>query len=408
VSSAANRVHRGVLCYLRVVRLAVLFLSVLAIVGCSAFDASLIEGVSDVDAGPSELDAGEDPGTDAGPPEEPDAGPNLEGRQPPPRPPGMDTEGPEVVFGLRDVGLNQDSERWRDIGFNLDNLISVNPAPEVECLPPAFPDAQPLLDGNEGIDNAFGAELFPLVKVVLPELDETAVDSATSGLGVVILRVRGWNGTRNDPRVDVTITQSVDGAPSGGAEEPPEVRFEGREAIDVATDEMLPPPAWDGDDWFWVRDDTLFMDDLERPLVRDDNAYVADGMIVARLPDRVDITFSAESQGIRFRLTDAIAVAELSDDFQTLPRVTIGGRWSILDMLDTVAAVGVCEGDTEFTILSNQLNNIADIRSVPGSGGSGVSCDAMSLGVTFAGLRGRIAGVAPAAPLPNRCLEGDD
>ena len=67
------------------------------------------------------------------------------------------------------------------------------------------------------------------------------------------------------------------------------------------------------------------------------------------------------------------------------------------------SSIGVCPGDTEFTILQNALNNIADIRATPGTGGAGVTCDALSVGVTFQGYRARVAGLTPGQPLPNQC-----
>ncbi|MFT5357854.1 MAG: hypothetical protein ACI9KE_005091, partial [Polyangiales bacterium] len=46
---------------------------------------------------------------------------------------------------------------------------------------------------------------------------------------------------------------------------------------------------------------------------------------------------------------------------------------------------------------------IADVRSSAGSGGDGVECDAISIGVTFRAVAGRWAGLGPSVPLPNPC-----
>ncbi len=294
-------------------------------------------------------------------------------------------------------------ETWRDIGFNLDGLCSQPPVPLVECLPPSFPDASPLIDGNGGIDNAFGAQLTSLIDLVFPELEDAATNSAENGIGVVVFRIRGWNGEPNDGRVDVTMTQSVGGTPATGPEPPP-VEWREHKPYVPTTEDLLPLPTWDGNDWMWVREETFGMGNPEQPRVRDDNAYVADNQLVIRLPDRVEIVFADTDNGLVVKLTDATVVATIGDD-RTRASAMFGGRWSILDLLDTARTVNVCDGDPEFDLLRNQLETIADVRSVPGSGGEGVTCDALSIGVTFEGYRVQWAGETPGQVPPDGCVE---
>lgn len=165
--------------------------------------------------------------------------------------------------------------------------------------------------------------------------------------------------------------------------------------------ERSPVPTWDGQDWLWVREESFFRGDIEMPQVRDDNAYVADGKLVVLLPDRVDINFSSEVRGVTVRLTDGRIVAPIEGD--RLTPVTIGGRWSVLDLLSTANTIGVCVGDTEYNLLVNQLDTVADVRSQPGTGGPDVPCDAISVGITFEGYRVRLAGTEAAPPPPDGC-----
>ncbi|MEM9069664.1 MAG: hypothetical protein AAGE52_14225 [Myxococcota bacterium] len=383
----------------------VLFLTlsstVLTLVGCSVLDPSLIAGGED-----SGVDSAT--GEDSGPGI--DAGNGMDGcddgsRRPPPRPTIEDSDGPEVIFALKEVRLIQMGEAWREIGFNLDRLCSEAPAPLVECLPPAFPDASPLIDGNQGIDNAFGGQLTPLIDIVFPDLADSAVSAAEEGIGVVITRIRGWNGEANDPRVDVTVTQSVDSTRGAAGDSAPTAEFRDFRAMMPGTDTDLAEPVWDGNDWVWAREETFFLGDPEQPRVRDDNAYIANNELVVTLPDRVEIVFANTAAGLLVRLSDALAVGRISDDRTRMTPATFAGRWSILDLLDTANTVGVCEGDTEFDLLRNQLNTIADVRSVAGTGGEGVSCDAISLGVTFEGYRVRIAGLTPGQIPPDGCSD---
>ena len=97
----------------------------LGLLGCNVFDPSLVEG---------EVDLGEP--TDLSTPEVDMR--SLDGlRKVPSRPSGEDGGSIEpVLFALRDVMLNQDGDRWREIGLDLDDLDTQLPDVEVECVPP--------------------------------------------------------------------------------------------------------------------------------------------------------------------------------------------------------------------------------------------------------------------------------
>jgi hypothetical protein len=168
------------------------------------------------------------------------------------------------------------------------------------------------------------------------------------------------------------------------------------------------PPSWDGRDYAFLRTDSFVADDLDRPVIVDDQAYIRDRVLYARLPDRVDIFFPAEDVGVLVRITDAVAAATLSEDLMSLENVVVGGRWSINDLLLTAENVGICEGSSNYSILLDQLQRIADVRSNPDTGGPGVTCDALSLGVTFSGTRIRFGGLTDDRPLPNVCMGGGD
>lgn len=371
------------------------FSIVLASSGCKVFDAGLIAPPED--ASPT-VDV---PTVDAPTPDVPINPSGL--RKVPTRPPTA-SEGPDaesVLFALRDVTLRQDADRWRDIGLDLDDLDSVPPVPEVECVPPNE-TAEPEIDGNDGIDNVFGNRLYPLVEIVLEDLEEKSRTNQAAGLGAILLRMTGWNGTRDDPRVSILLSQSAAGTTAA----PDSVRFEGTTLVNESDGLPAPLPSWEGDDHWFARDDTFLMADEDRPRVRDDNAYVSDGTVVMRLPDRVDILFFAGSTaGVRVRLTDAYAFGTMNDDFTAIEVATVAGRWAVLDLLDTGNNIGICVGTPERNIVETQLDTIADVRSTRGTGGPGVVCDAISLGVTFRAVRANWARLGPSLPLPDPCIE---
>ena len=323
-------------------------------------------------------------------------------RKPPARPTSADgDDGAEYLYGLRAVVLNQDGERWRQIGLDLDDRNTQPPDFDKECKPPRR--AQPPTDGEQGIDNTFGSDLFPLVDLTVPGLEATARAAQDEGK-LPVLRIRGWNGEDDDPRVDVTITNAIFVVP-GTADMAPEI-----EAVDFEprylSDGTRPPfPNWDGNDYGWFRTETFLDGDPDRPLLRDDNAYIANRVIVARLPERIEILFPAEEVGVLVKVTGAIAMGRLSDDLTSIENVVVAGRWAVNDLLSTAENVGVCRGTPQYDILSGQLDTIADIRSNPGTGGPDVLCDAISLGVGFTGSRMRWGGLTPGPLVRNVCVD---
>ena len=353
--------------------------------GCQVYDSSL-------------LDSGVDGGrVDAGP---------CNSRVPPARPStpdAADTE--EVIFGLRMVVLDQtDGDAWQRMGLDLDGLCTGPPAYETECLPPRR--SQPPGDGDDGIDNTFGSDLFPLVDLAVMGLQSTARAAQEEGK-LPAVRIRQWNGMDDDPQVDVTVTNAIYMVRDAGDGTPAAHRLEAFEPVDPMSGMRLPFPLWDGTDFAYFRVDTFFEGDLDRPLIRDDNAYVVDRWIVASLPARVEILFPADEVGVLVRLTDATAIGRISEDGLTLEDAVVSGRWAVLDLLSTAENIGVCRGTGQYDILTGQLDTIADIRAQPGTGGPTARCDAISLGVGFTGTRMHIGGLTMGPPVANICVGVD-
>lgn len=362
-----------------------------ALVGCQVYDPALL----------GERDSGTPPmGCE-----------NL--RTPPDRPPSS-TEGDDVEdhsYFLRRVVLDQSGGAWENIGLDLDGRCTQPPDNDSECSPPGAP--RPPTDGNDGIDNVFGGRLFGIVDIALMaqsgvDLQLTAETAQENGKGPV-MRLRGWNGTDDDPRVEVAISNSIFTIAPNEAGEVPPFEIDGFfEPVDPTTREILPRPRWDGNDVAYFREDTFLDSDPDVPLINDDNAYVAGGVVVARLPERFEILFPAQDLGVLVRLTDARALGTLSADRLSLENVVVAGRWRVLDLLETAENIGVCADTSEYGILQGQLDNIADVRATPGSGGEGVECNAISVGVGFTGTRVRYGGLQPGPFVVNVCELGPD
>ena len=361
--------------------------------GCSVYDPKLLE-----------TDANDPPDTatpiDA-------RGPTAS-RQPPTRPSAPD-DGvgiAQLTFALRNSLLDQGSG-WTQIGYDLDGVTTnATTSFATQCLPPS--SARPPSDGADGIDNVFGGRFFPLVNAVIPGLQDTARLAQEQGIGMPVIRVIDWNGTPNDSRVDCVMTTAVFSTSADGeGTAPPEVNIVSPRSILLPSGDQAPYPVWDGLDWVWARSDT-FVGVLERPLIRDDNAYVANGQVVVRLPAGIQLVFPAAEVGILVRLSEAIIVGTLTPS-RELTDVTVTGRWSIVDLLSTAEAIGICAGTMQYTLLESQLNEFADIRRTPPAAGEmNLTCDALSVAVIFRGSPIRIAGLATGLTVMSRCaLMGD-
>lgn len=354
------------------------------VAGCRVYDPALVG---------SNMDAGRDaPPTD------------CEFRHAPPRPSTADgTDGPDIAFAMRRVLLDQGAMA-ESIGLDIDDYCT-----EIGNLFSECSSRGPTqTDGVDGIDNVFGSDLYPLVAAAVPDLEARARAAQDEGRGEPIFYVRGWNGTPNDPRVDVSIMQAVFTTTADGAtpDLPPAVTIRGPTDYELASGDPVPLPSWDGDDWAWVRSDAFLAGNFDDPLIRDDNAYVANGTFVARLPDRIDIIFPTDDVGVLVRLTGATALGTLNADGVNMDTVTVAGRWSITDLLSTAENIGICRGSGQYELLAGQLDRIADVRSMPPPRGEpGLTCNAVSIGVTFYGTRVRVArgSITPGLPLVNIC-----
>jgi hypothetical protein len=305
---------------------------------------------------------------------------------PPPRPSGADSqvEGP-FVYAVRRLDF-AGGEWWRRTGRNLDGFCTQSEADESECLPPD-PAAGYLADGEGGIDNAFG--LAVLENDGLPG-GPLALDAPyRSGVGVPLMVLRGWNGENDDPRVELGFLTSVRIVPGAGA-----AGADGG-LVDAGA---APPGAGD-----WRVGDVAHpgaggLGDDDRPEVRARNGYVFNRQLVADFPP-------APFDIAGMRLTDVRVTARIDPSDVLLRDVTVTGRWArqhVVEQLDSL-----CYGPDERAWMTSLLDQAVDVRTVPGTGGDGVECDAWSVGLSFVAVQVELgepeADARPRLPLPSLC-----
>lgn len=315
-----------------------------------------------------------------------------------------------VQLVLRDPLFDQGKDNlWARIGYDVDGLCSDAPNPEVPCLPPDAASS-PQIDGAFGVDNAFGHRFFDLVDLALPvSLEALAQSSQAKGFGNIVVRISGWNGEANDARVIVEGGISAFGTPGTGDGSPPDVTLVDGRPEQTPGSAALPYPAWTGDDYFWVRDEHFVEGMITLPRIRDDNAYVANGQLVARIPDRIRFVFPGDPIGLLMTLTDARLLVDLGETTVakgtlTAPaNATVFGRWPLNELQETAHIVGVCRGTESFDTLLSQLESIADVRENKSTDGAGLTCDAVSIAVGFKAFPGFLGGLTATDELPSLC-----
>ena len=327
--------------------------------------------------------------------------------------PAANTSSPDdsesAAFALRNIFLRQSAEMAARIGLDLDSTVTTG-RDDVTCEPRTVDGdvtGQPVVDGDKGIDNSLGATLLPTVGSALPCLEDNLALTQGRGVGTVLLWVQGWNGRPNDASVTAMLTTAVDGT----TEDPSLVDFRGNDSFDLTYSSgrpgvEAPDPEWNDVDW-WFLDPADFDTDqsgqssLDLPKVQQVDAYVSFGRLVVPLADGTEFKLisgdgSVPSDGaMKVVVNGGVLMGDITDDGRQLVRGLFAGRFSLDKLGEATPKIGMCALNAE--LIGSVLGQFADIQQSRASDGIGAECDAFSLGITFDGLAGQIAGLAPAS-----------
>lgn len=244
---------------------------------------------------------------------------------------------------------------WESIGYDLDGLSTTSDSVNV-----CDGDPKARIDGNYGIDNAFGAIFIPILQTasarVTPSVDET--NFIESGQTTIVLRVGGLSDD---------LTQTVTGL-----------------TADVATGSALgAPPAFDT---------TTTWPTITGSQVHFREVYANDGVIVARNTEdaiQFALLFVAFSPPNEVALPLAIHNAVVSFRRTTTSRVVDGTIAGTLDTTELIDAMKQIAGRISPSLCGSAFDGIADqLRSIQdilldGTNRAGVACNAISIGLKF-------------------------
>ena len=309
----------------------------------------------------------------------------------------------EAVFAFRNMSLDQSGDRWRHLGLDLDGMNTVSIGDAAECV---AANGNPPLDGHKGIDNAFGEFVLPTVVSLISCLEDNIALNQGLGRGTVLLRLREWNGTPNDAKVDVSVLSAVDGT---SLDDVSGVEWGGADGSNLmlsAPPKDAPDPSWDGEDYFFVDPSSLVAGDLSRAEVWKTDAYIRDGRVVLPLDTAASFVFLTGPGSFSISV-NGFLIADISEDGQTLEKGIIAGRFPAGELIATLTPLGICDESLRGSIMGQLTNNL-DLRVDPGEGSPDDACTATSVAFTFQGIRAQIANrPAPVElPIPDPCAGG--
>jgi len=311
-----------------------------------------------------------------------------------------------LLFALNEIFLRRSAEMAARVGVDLDSTMTTGPN-DATCEPPTVEGevvGQAVVDGEKGVDNAIGSLLLPAVGTALPCLEDNLALTQGRGIGTVLLWVRGWNGLDNDASVSVVLTNAVDAT----SEDPSLVGFAESDPVNLVylgerQGVEAPPPRWDHQD-YWYLDPADFDADesgrpsLDLPKEPQVDAYVSYGRLVVLL--RAGTAFeliagdgSLPSDGdMTIAVNGGYLMGDIDEERTRLARGLFAGRLTLEKLAQITPKVGLCAFDAE--LMQSLMGQFADIVGFPEDDGTGMECDAFSVGMTFNAVVGQVAGLA--------------
>lgn len=313
---------------------------------------------------------------------------------PPTRPEGTGGTGPEIFFAFQQIKIDTQAPADGGLappqGFDLDGLCSCHPS-EKACVPAEGTTASDGCDPDtRGRDDALAA----LFNVLLAGIQQASTDFANEkirqGQFTVMIDLRNWDGTDNDPSVDVTLfgSQLLE-RPDGGRSAP---LFDGTDTWTID-----PLSLFDGDSKLGkdCRIDVSFCNAPATRIAAGEfgNAYVKDGVLVAKFKSAPfvigtnvgDLMYDAEDPTLVARLTKG-------EDGRTRLDGEVLGRWRSDKALAAIGALNfpgqdggpepLCTQPTTYGIAKQAVCTLADLPLTPDAGPTTL-CQTLSASIAF-------------------------
>jgi hypothetical protein len=300
--------------------------------------------------------------------------------------------GEDLVFAARTMRLGFSltaPEDWQNLGLDRDCLHTEATGKPTGCVLSVPQNGR---DGLQGRDNSFGLNVGQLMRL-LNSLGITASDLEEAVNGDIGRGDDGWtvglqdfNHTRNDPQVTVVIRLS-EGTTTDSGEK-------------VAA-------KWDSTDRWSI--DPASHTAYGEPVYLDDNAYVVDGELVAKMPKGLPFDVQVDQGKLSVYVTEVVMRSRLSDDFTRIEQGVVSAVWpqavAMDQTLEFAMRFGLCPPNPILETIKTTVKQAADIR-IDLLPAPALPCNAISFGMMFTADKALLGPVAPAqAEQPPACAD---
>jgi hypothetical protein len=264
---------------------------------------------------------------------------------------------------------------WQNYGYNLDGKVTTAASTDVCTLVMgAMTNVQ--IDGPNGVDNSFGANIVPLLLGFDSQAQTTVNSSINQGKFTVMTNVTGFD----DSAGNTTSAQGLGGVILAGAN-----------VADAGA------PTWNTG-FNWAVDPDLLTcfpnctgvtNITQQAKVQFTGAYQAGGTFVSGAPTQIGLSLTLGGTSIQLNIHSALVTFQPSTPGHVTNGI-IAGAIESTDFVNTISNVvgyldtALCTGDALATI-ENDIKQKSDIvvngNSV--SNGPGTTCNAISVGLGF-------------------------
>jgi hypothetical protein len=358
---------------------------------CALYDASLLLPATDGGAADAGIEASALDGATTA-----DADTCMHKRVPPPPTTEDGTENLDFVLAGTRIGFfpNGASSRPHPVpptSFDVDGVCTC-PGPE-SCKPVA---AQQHCDAEGGADDTAGSVISTFAAIDPKSFSDDAVNSeVANGAAASLLRVRSYNGGKNDKQVTmiVYLSEGIQGIQDGGIPPSPP-KSDGTDVYTIDPSSLLGGAGVDGGATCEGNDNVCV------PLYADTEAYVSNGVLVAHVD--FPLTIGAGSEKFVAKLSGSLLAAPLIKDATTgLFRIDDGqvvGRWNTADLLSGLANIHdpitktdyLCGTSATYQDVKTIACKASDVMANPTADNTGQTCDALSIAMSFSAVQSHL------------------
>lgn len=321
---------------------------------------------------------------------------------PPAKPSGPATTSMDVATFAVDTLLLGEADRsgavsptaWKSLGYNLDGKVTTQSSTDVCTLAPGAGKSVQV-DGNNGIDNSFGANILPIIQNAagLQTPSKTISDAIAKGSFTIMLSITGL--TQDAKQTNTSLTGQLF---AGGAYDPMGMT---KPTFDMNTDWPVRPELLnDG------------MTIASGSKVKFSDAYIVNGTFVNGTG--AQITLSLGFGGVALDLTVKNAILTFDHAGAAANNGTIGGVIDTEQLITGLKAVAgrispsLCSGTT-FDGIASQIKAASDILS-DGTNAPGTPCTGISIGIGFTAKQiknpDKVAPMSTPSPDPCSAMDG--